>query len=36
MNRNVLQLLPLCLMMALLVAGCAGTKKAEEAAAPAA
>ena len=35
MNRNVLQLLPLCLMMALLVAGCAGTKKAEEAAAPA-
>lgn len=36
MNRNVLQLLPLCLMMALLVAGCAGAKKAEEAAAPAA
>jgi hypothetical protein len=32
----MLQLLPLCLMMALLVAGCAGTKKAEQAAAPAA
>ena len=36
MNRNAIYLLPLCLMSALLVVGCAETKKAEVAQMPAA
>ena len=36
MNRNAIYLLPLCLMSALLVVGCAETKKAEVAQVPAA